>query len=314
MEVVTTGRHKCPWCGAAGRAWGTARDWNRGLGDASFHYARCGSCRTIFLVDPPEELHAYYDGVEYLRPLEPGPDLEADLTIKRWYVEQVGRIVPRGRLLEVGPGRGALLVAARQAGFEVAAIEMDDTASRNLRDGLGVPTTCSSEPERVLGGEARWDVIAFVHSLEHLPRPREAFDAAAASLRPGGALLVATPNPSGLQARLARARWAHVDAPRHLQLLPLEALADAAATRGLALVVETCADPAGRTCDDFGWRRTFANLARSPRGKWWMTQAGRALGLALRPLERTGRRGASYTIIWRFKGGAGPGASSAVER
>ena len=58
------------------------------------------------------------------------------------------------------------------------------------------------------------------HVIEHLRRPWEVIERAAANLQDGGVLAIATPNPRALQFKLLRRRWAHLDAPRHLFLIP----------------------------------------------------------------------------------------------
>lgn len=83
--------------------------------------------------------------------------------------------------------------------------------------------------------EGRWSAVVFWHSLEHLPDPGQAIDHAARSLDPGGALLVAVPNASSLQARVFGGRWFHLDLPRHLVHLTATALSERLGALGLTV-------------------------------------------------------------------------------
>src|SRR5436190_2159200 len=62
---------------------------------------------------------------------------------------------------------------------------------------------------------ASQDAVVLWHVLEHLADPGEALRRIRRWLRPSGALVVAVPNLSSLQARIGGDRWFHQDVPRH---------------------------------------------------------------------------------------------------
>jgi hypothetical protein len=111
-------------------------------------------------------------------------------------------------------------------------------------------------------------------------------------------LIVATPNPQSLQFRLLGRYWAHVDAPRHLFLLPAAALAVKASELGLRHVATTTSDRAGRRWDRFGWEYA---LRRHP-ATHPPTLAKRLLAAlmtaGLRPWETRDLAGATYTSLF----------------
>jgi SAM-dependent methyltransferase len=81
--------------------------------------------------------------------------------------------------------------------------------------------------------ETGFAAIVFWHSLEHLPKPAAALEAAARKLASGGVLVVAVPNSDSLQAKAFGDRWLALDMPRHLVHLPAKALLDRLAELGL---------------------------------------------------------------------------------
>src|SRR6185436_8530950 len=142
-----------------------------------------------------------------------------------------------------------------EAGFDVSTIEIDPDCCRFLRDVVGVDVTQSAEPASVLAARAgTFDVVAMWHNLEHVPRPHELFAASARALRPGGILLIAAPNPDALQFRVFGKRWTHLDAPRHLTLIPIALLEQWAAAEGLTTEKITTTDRGSLEWNEFGWR------------------------------------------------------------
>lgn len=66
--------------------------------------------------------------------------------------------------------------------------------------------------------EETFDVITMQHAIEHLPNPARTLRCAYRLLRPGGRLVVVTPNVNSLARRLFSRHWASWDPPRHLFL------------------------------------------------------------------------------------------------
>jgi 2-polyprenyl-3-methyl-5-hydroxy-6-metoxy-1,4-benzoquinol methylase len=289
----------CPLCGGVTEAAFTTRDRNRAVTSDPFRYRRCTACRSLYLENVPADLGAYYPADYFSLPDLEG--LRAQAVPERWRMELVP-VSPPGRLTEIGPGNGIFVVQALDAGFEVAVIEADERACAYLRETLGVEAVRSLAPEAVLAGMPPSRVIAAWHVLEHVGRPWDVVDAAAANLEPGGALVIATPNPRALGFRLMGSRWPHVDAPRHRFLLDHEALIARAAAAGLELVALTDRDPGGVHWNAFAWhfllRRPGGSLTRDKAAHL----AGRIMARALAPVERRGLRGAAYTAVFRRGG------------
>jgi SAM-dependent methyltransferase len=205
----------CGWCGAP-----TVPDGVR--------LARCEACGAATTSPPPDEseLEAAYAG--WYRPDTGRFAGSGDRLLGRSraaLARRLDRRAPRGPVLDVGSGEGALLDGLHARGREAFGLERSsartDVRTREIAD----------FDERA--GE--WAAVVFWHSLEHMRDPGRALDRATALLAPGGLLVVAIPNYASWQARRFGERWFALDIPRHLIHLPADALLDGLRARGLRL-------------------------------------------------------------------------------
>ncbi|MHB8235322.1 MAG: class I SAM-dependent methyltransferase [Solirubrobacteraceae bacterium] len=288
------GSPACPLCGGTARHAFDATDLNRATDDKRFAYWRCEACATYFQPAPPTDLAPYYPHAYYELPSAAELDdlAQSQAPVARELLERAGGA---GRLIEIGPGEGVFARAARNAGFDVTAIEMDARACEHLREAAGVQAINSSEPERVLATLPPSRVVVMWHVIEHLRRPWEVIERAAANLQDGGVLALATPNPASLQFKLLRRRWAHVDAPRHLYLLDSATLERRCSEVGLRLASTTTTDAAGLHWNRFGWQYALKRAPRSRAPSRAQTALSGAIATALAPLERRGANGCAYT-------------------
>jgi 2-polyprenyl-3-methyl-5-hydroxy-6-metoxy-1,4-benzoquinol methylase len=287
---------RCPFCGGSAGPGFETTDLNRRLSDESFRYRRCRGCGTVSLVNVPDDLGRFYaDGArgEHYNAVPAPERLEASLAAEAHKVAFVRKHVQPGSLVEIGPGSGSFAHAAHRAGFEVTAIEQDARVCDYLRTSLNMPAINSDNPVPVLRELPPARAIVMWHVIEHLPDPGAVLDAAAERLEPGGVLAVSTPNPESLQLRVLGGRWQHVDAPRHLTLIPLAALTQRIAAAGARLVKATTGDRMSRYVGWFGWATALGGNrpGRPPRAA---LGAAALLSLGLLPVEGTGLRGAAY--------------------
>jgi SAM-dependent methyltransferase len=110
----------------------------------------------------------------------------------------LARLPREGRILEVGCGTGGLLVAAARAGIAVVGVDVASrwlvAARRRLADhGLSVPLLAASA-DRLPWPDGHFDTVVADSVLEHLDDPARAVCEWSRVLRPGGQLLVWSPN------------------------------------------------------------------------------------------------------------------------
>lgn len=286
----------CPQCGGATEHAFDTTDVNRQIGITSFSYLRCLTCGVVFLRNVPNDLARYYPEDYYFiaRSME---ELAAWASSERYKLDIILKYRNAGRLIEVGPASGAFAYLAKTAGFEVTAIEMDERCADYLATKAGLHVIHSADEAKALQTAPQADVIAMWHVIEHLVDPWTMLEVAATKLRPGGILVLAAPNPHAAQFRLFGAQWVHVDAPRHLWLIPSEVLAQRGAKAGLSLRMVTTRDPGSLAWNRFGWEYSVANRFGVRPGGRFLSRAARVVTKIASVIESREGKGSAYTIV-----------------
>ena len=297
---MTAPTSACPVCGADSVYALSAVDRNRETTAERFVYNRCTACGTLFVVDVPEDLSPYYGGGYYQFDSNGEPPWKTDsalLAAEEFRARLLARHVQSGQLIDIGAGTGGFAAAAHSAGFEVTAIDMDARCCGYMESSLGVRAICSDEPIQALQALPAADVITLWHSLEHLRDPVRMLAAATANLKAGGVLAIGVPNPRSLQFRLLGARWPHLDAPRHLTLMPANALIAQGQRLGLQPLKLTTSDPSGLASNFHGWAYALRHRPASGPASPAIGYAAALITTALAPVERTGAHGAALTVL-----------------
>ncbi len=195
---------ECVVCGA--------RERRPVLDIETWSIASCTGCGLHTLSPEPEavQMEEFNDGSGYQ-----GAFGFRDEMIARNHVSlaAVERHVEPARLLDVGCGPGFMLDTARARGWEAVGVDPSpfsvELARRNgfeAHEGL---------LEDLALAEASFDAVALLQVVEHVTDPRPLLGECRRLLRPGGALLVATPNPRSMLARVKRERFNYWIPPMH---------------------------------------------------------------------------------------------------
>ena len=217
---------------------------------------RCGNCRVVWLHPQPVpgDLGLAYQGYYTHNQPEPGASWvraavwSVWLSYLRWrfgYVQGVGapwkillaplallhpggpddleaaamylpRPAPGSLVLDVGCGSGVLLARMKSLGWETCGVEVDLNAVQAARArGLDIR---HGQLDECRFPENHFDAIHLSHVIEHVYDPAALLRECHRVLKPGGKIIILTPNLESWGHRRYRSAWLSLDPPRHLIL------------------------------------------------------------------------------------------------
>lgn len=186
---------------------------------------KCSECSLVTYFPRPtaQELSDYYNSEDYWRSYEESPMGGDAFSIQRYDVlkELIRRIVPgllrkKDRcMLDVGCGYGGLLTVAEKDGWKTAGIEYAQSATKKAKSRIigrvyNTQLPCSSLESN------QFDLVTIYHVIEHLSDPLTTLLEINRVLRPGGILVLETPNIGSLGSIIMRDGWSHLIPPEHL--------------------------------------------------------------------------------------------------
>lgn len=299
----------CPVCGGEARYDFSGRDLMFGL-FRRHDYHRCTQCDCVFHhpMPSPQEIAAFYpphygvyDETKQSRP--PGLVKRTVLGCRHGYghllkgalERAVGLLaapfvrldtpdfVEGGRLLDVGCGNGRFLAGMRTLGWQVQGVEFSEDGVRACRKAQ-LPVH-HGDLASARFDEGSFDVVTVRHVIEHIPDPLPFVAELARVLKPGGLLVIETPNSAALGQSWFTMNWYANDVPRHLVMFAPATLDRLLGKEGLVqarLRLETTPkvflnsldyvmDNRGRPSKRVRWRRMLARAyvwlaRRSGRG------------------------------------------------
>lgn len=155
------------------------------------------------------------------------------------------RSISRGRLLDIGCGNGATLRVMQDLGWDAEGIDFDPVTVENAQSKcLRVHLGTLREQQY---NDDSFDAVVMCHVIEHVHDPLDLVRECQRVLKPGGRLVILTPNVDSWGHRQFQRAWLFLDPPRHLHLFNQATLRGLAAKASLNTVVaRTSARTSGR--------------------------------------------------------------------
>jgi 2-polyprenyl-3-methyl-5-hydroxy-6-metoxy-1,4-benzoquinol methylase len=171
---------------------------------------RCLCCSIVFVPSGPG-LQSLYDAAyfeqKYTRPINSGY-INANVAQKKMlgYLRRASSLCQGlngnpGAILDVGCGTGRFLELAQKEGWTTQGLELFPGIAQETAARLGIKVSVSSILETDLPSQS-CDVISMFDVIEHIEEPVRALEICERILKPGGVLILTTPNFNGLGRRM----------------------------------------------------------------------------------------------------------------
>jgi 2-polyprenyl-3-methyl-5-hydroxy-6-metoxy-1,4-benzoquinol methylase len=221
LNQTTHGLSGCRICGEISGKEFTANGYG---------WRRCTKCEAVYKVLTHQQyldLNPSYDPGAYLDSASPeqierflGIEAAAETieSVTRRYVASIPVDGAKRSFLDVGCGMGAFLVAAQRLGFDVIGFEPSADHAYVAKKHLNLPVIADHfSRERV--GDRTFDLIMLSHVIEHIYIPKVFLHELISVLKPGGALIVVTPNSDSLVARVTGRLWPMLKPVDHVTMI-----------------------------------------------------------------------------------------------
>jgi 2-polyprenyl-3-methyl-5-hydroxy-6-metoxy-1,4-benzoquinol methylase len=251
LEDVNT----CPYCGSEQRtlAYKEVQDWSFYCAPGKWSYWDCKECEALYLSPRPTKdsiglaYKRYYThtnlsnlSVSTLLKLVIKNEcwshlLNVSIKPRLWLPKFMRRLLspissrlalpydivelarlPKGRLIDVGCGSGALVDLASQLGWDALGLELDSSAVKvGHAKGLNI---IEGSYEKLTEYPNEFDCIICSHVLEHVHDPLSLLNMLVKSLKANGTLLLSLPNAASYLRKYFGENWRGLEAPRHITL------------------------------------------------------------------------------------------------
>lgn len=209
-----------------------------------FSVVRCTNCNLVFLNPQPtsNELKKYYVSSKYYSYKAEKKNIYSILRqylLKRYYsptflskllvvlvrnVPGIPSSVVKGKIMDVGCGSGITLFLLKKLGWDVYGIELDKNAVKISQQNKLTNVKVGTFRELNKYPDSFFDVIRLYHVLEHINDPSGCLKIIYKKLKPGGEIIIGTPNFKSFAAKIFGRYWHNLDSPRHLYLFNYKTL------------------------------------------------------------------------------------------
>jgi len=173
------------------------KEWGR--------HVKCKNCHLIYM-NPLEKISKTNDYYFKAKNTHAPTIRESYLRTAKFQVRLIQKYASGTNLLDIGCAQGFFLFSASKAGYTAKGIEISqDAAEYAIREfGLDV----EAKPfEELRFADNHFDVVTLWQVLEHVPYPLMILKEVQRILKPGGLVVVSTPNIEGIPAKILRKRW-----------------------------------------------------------------------------------------------------------
>lgn len=247
-EIITHNIPNCIYCNNSGMVYQSNVHDPEGLIHSSWNYKRCENinCRLVWLDPAPlgselwKAYTTYHTHTKQKVAIIPKTFLSIVNRIVTlalfpvWLINGIykekrqirlmmlGQHSP-GRLLDIGCGGGRFLKRMQRHGWKVEGVDFDAQATLLVTKKYGIKTFTGDLLSLGIPDES-FNAVTMSHCIEHLTNPIEVLNECLRILKPGGVLVITTPNVESRAAKEFGDVWRGWEPPRHLYLFSINTL------------------------------------------------------------------------------------------
>lgn len=176
----------------------------------SFEYVQCCGCSLVYQNPQPDDeaVRALYssDYFDYEEENHENFFELAKLGLKDINFDELTKGFEGKKLLDIGCATGLLLNHLKGKGWDGEGIEICAESAKYAREKFGITIHERPIEELALDSES-FDVIHLAHLIEHVRDPKQTMDEIYRLLKPGGLMVLTTPNVGGLAVQVHGRNW-----------------------------------------------------------------------------------------------------------
>ena len=176
--------------------------------------------------------------------------------------------VRRGRVLDVGSGRGLFIAAMAQAGFDAYGIEKSAEAAGQTQERFGARTVVGDAEAPFPFTDARFAAVTMFDVIEHFHRADEVLAQCRRVLEPAGKLFVITLNAGSLARPLLGRNWSFYLDATHVTMFSKASLGRALKDAGFEVKRLTTMSNFYLIGEGNPWLKPLRNIGRIVTTPW----------------------------------------------
>ena len=230
--------------------------------DEQYNFGSCNSCQVYSLNPFPNKRQldqAYDESYHGFGEKKFNPLVEKVLDwFRKQNAKQFAKELPeKAKVLDVGCGNGTFLeYLGKQGDFELHGIEPIGKSGDRAEKLEGLKVRRGFLEENTFE-KLYFDAIILTHVFEHLPNPLKSLKTISAIAADNAILQIEIPNVNSIQYKLFKAKWLHLDPPRHLNMFPPKVLKEELNKLGWELTSERDFSP---QFSPYGLQQSLLNL------------------------------------------------------
>lgn len=198
----------CTSCGSQGALLCKAKGYD-------FYKCKNIMCELIYADVRQEDIESLYEEDYYKKVYQ---DYESDRDIHLMndniLLKKIEKYFQVGDLLEIGSAFGFFIECAKNRGWNALGLETSKYASEVAKEKYGNNVQNADFLQENM--ENGFDVVCILATIEHVLNPSLFINKIADMLKPGGGVIMTTPNIDTLFAKFCGRRWRHIYPPFHI--------------------------------------------------------------------------------------------------